>query len=130
MRTPIPGTVARGQLQEQPEFYTGMDSSGSFIASNPINSDSELLQRGKHEFEIYCTPCHGSSGDGQGMLSTIAGVRTANLHEERLREVPDGQLFDTITNGFGLMPGYRYPLHPADRWAVVAYVRQLQSQTQ
>jgi mono/diheme cytochrome c family protein len=93
---------------------------------------SDLLARGRDRFGIYCTPCHGNAGDGQGTVfvrSLSAGYsfpQPASLHQDRLRQIPDGQLFATITNGVRNMPSYAAQIPVQDRWAIVAYVRALQ----
>ena len=128
MRPPVAGTVARGELHEDTAFYTGADEAGELVAQIPIEVDEALVLRGKQRFEIYCAPCHDGRGSGKGVLWDRAQIQSADLRQERLRNVPDGQLFDTITNGLGLMSGYKYPIPPRDRWAIVAYVRRLQSE--
>lgn len=126
MRPPVPGTVARGELREGGAFWTGTDASG-FVAENPARPDEALLARGRQRFDIFCAPCHDRNGDGKGILAERAKVRTPSFHIDRLRQVPDGYLFLVMTNGFGLMPSYAYPLPPRDRWAIVAHVRALQA---
>ncbi len=128
MRQPVEGAVARGELHEDTAFYTGLDAGGQPVALVPINVDEALLARGQERYAIYCAPCHHRRGNGRGILWDRAQIPTADLHEQRLRDVPDGQLFDVITNGLGLMAGYKYPIPPRDRWAIVAYVRRLQSE--
>ena len=128
MRPEVPGTVARGELFADPALTTGKDETGAFVTANPLAVDEALLARGEERFGIYCAPCHSARGDGKGILWDRAQIASADLHEERLRAMPDGQIFDTITNGLGLMAGYRYPIPPADRWAIIAYVRQLQGE--
>ncbi len=130
MRPPIAGTVARGELYEDTAFYTGADESGQLVATIPasIEVDEAFLARGRERYGIYCAPCHHRRGNGRGILWDRAQIQSADLHEERLRNVPDGQIFDVISNGLGLMSGYKYPIPPRDRWAIVAYVRQLQSE--
>ena len=85
-----------------------------------------MLERGRQRYGIYCQPCHDARGDGRGILFQRGNVPTATFHQEKILKYPDGQIFDIITNGLGLMPGYRWPIPPADRWAIVAYVRELQ----
>lgn len=125
MQTPVPGTVARGELVIDDVVSTGKDADGSFVATSPLEVTPALLARGEERYEIYCTPCHRASGDGQGILFK-RGVATANLHDERIRAMSDGELFGAITNGVGLMPAYSYPIPVEDRWAIVAHVRELQ----
>jgi mono/diheme cytochrome c family protein len=126
MRAPVAGTIARGRLPEDLVLETGKTADGQFVAASPLAADEAELARGKDRFSIYCRPCHDERGEGKGILFQRANVPTANLLEKRFRELPDGNLFDTITNGKGLMPGYRYPLAVRDRWAVIAYVRSLE----
>lgn len=126
MRTPPEGTVARGSLAHEPSFRTGRLPDGSFLAAGPLRGDPEGIERGRERYGIYCSPCHDPRGTGRGILYQRGNVPTRSLHEERIRNAPDGQLFETIANGVGLMPGYRWPIPAADRWAIVAYVRKLQ----
>jgi len=126
MRAPVAGTIARGHLPGDPVVETGKGADGSPVASSPIAADEALLTRGHERFDIYCRPCHDERGEGKGVLFQRAKVPTANLLEKRFRDLPDGAIFDTITNGKGLMPAYRYPVQPHDRWAIIAYVRSLQ----
>ena len=91
-----------------------------------MTTDEALLERGRQRYVIYCQPCHDARGDGKGILFQRASVPTASYHQDKILNYPDGQIFDVITNGQGLMSGYRWPIPPADRWAIVAYVRQLQ----
>ena len=128
MRLPVPGTVARGELREDMRIYTGKDDAGEFLLSSPVGVDDALLARGADRFGIYCTPCHDKRGSGQGSLTERGAVPVPSFHEDRIKVMPDGQIFDIITNGNGgLMSGYAYPIRPADRWAIVAHVRHLQT---
>ena len=128
MRPEVAGTVARGELFADPARHTGKDDAGFFVTTNPLNLDDAVLARGEERYAIYCAPCHSDRGDGKGVLWDRAQIASADLREERLRAMPDGQIFDTITNGLGLMAGYKYPIPPDDRWAIIAYVRQLQGE--
>jgi mono/diheme cytochrome c family protein len=130
MREPVPGTVAIGGLKEDVAFFTGKGADGQFIASSPHPVDDALLERGRQRYAIYCQPCHDARGDGRGILFQRGNVPTGNFHDEKILKYPDGQLFDVITNGVGLMPAYRWPIPPADRWAIIAYVRVLQRERQ
>lgn len=125
MRPPVEGTVARGEPLD-PVFATGKDAAGTLVATSPVAVDAALIARGQERFEIYCTPCHGSRGDGKGVLFERAQITATDLRIDRLRQAGDGQLFDVISNGLGLMSGYKYPIVPHDRWAIIAYVRELQ----
>jgi mono/diheme cytochrome c family protein len=126
MREPVPGTVPIGGLKEDAAFFTGKGPEGQFVATIPVTVDEALLERGRQRYVIYCQPCHDARGDGKGILFQRGSVPTASFHQEKILKYADGQIFDVITNGFGLMAGYRWPIHPADRWAIVAYVRELQ----
>jgi mono/diheme cytochrome c family protein len=126
MRQPVPGTVPIGGLREDAAFFTGKVADGQFVAAIPVTADEALVERGRQRYGIYCEPCHDPRGDGRGILFQRGKIPTATFHQEKILQYPDGQIFDVITNGVGLMPGYRWPIPPADRWAIVAYVRSLQ----
>jgi mono/diheme cytochrome c family protein len=126
MRLPVPGTVPIGGLKEDEPFLTGKGADGQFVATIPVAVDEAVVERGRQRYAIYCQPCHDARGEGKGILFQRGNVPTANLHQEKILKYPDGQIFDVITNGVGLMAGYRWPIPPADRWAIVAYVRQLE----
>ncbi len=125
MRQPVEGAVARGELGD-PVLFTGKDAAGNFVAQGPLPVGAELVARGEERYHIYCTPCHGGRGNGKGVLFERAQIQAADLRQERLRTMPDGQMFDIITHGLGLMSGYKYPIPAKDRWAIIAFVRQLQ----
>ena len=126
MREPVPGTVAIGGLKEDVAFFEGMVGEGEFVAKNPLGADQAVIERGRDRYTIYCQPCHDPRGEGKGMLFQRGKVPTASLTQEKIVSYPDGRIFYVITNGFGLMASYRWPIPPADRWAIVAYVRELQ----
>ncbi len=119
------GTVARGELREDEHFYTGKVN-GDYAAEFPFAVAAADLQRGQDRFTIYCTPCHGQLGDGKGMVVQRGLRQAANYHQDRLRTIEAGYLFDVITNGFGAMQGYAEQVPPRDRWLIAAYVRALQ----
>lgn len=127
MRPPVPGTVARGELRDESPFWTGKDAAGAFVTAIPMAVDDAVRERGAERFDIYCAACHDKGGDGKGILYERGKVPTPSFHEDRLLRMPDGQLFDTITNGFGLMPAYRYPIPVRDRWAIIVHLRALQA---
>jgi mono/diheme cytochrome c family protein len=127
MRQPVPGTVARGELREDRAFFEGKDKDGKDLEHSPVEATPERLARGGDRYRIYCAPCHDARGNGKGILAA-QGLPTTSLHIDRLRAVEDGYLFEVITNGRGLMPGYRWPIPPADRWAIIAHVREIQKQ--
>jgi len=121
----VPGTVARGQLKSDTAFYTGKVGD-ALVDQLPVPLTKELLDRGRERFEIFCTPCHGRVGTGEGAV-TKRGLRPPpSYHIQRLREAPVGHFFDVMTNGFGIMPDYAGQVPPADRWAIAAYIRALQ----
>ena len=126
MRQPVPGAVAIGGLKEDTAFFTGKGADGQFVATLPVTADAAVIERGRQRYVIYCQPCHDARGDGRGILFQRGNVPTASFHKEKILKYTDGQIFDVITNGFGLMAGYRWPIPPADRWAIVAYTRELQ----
>ena len=119
------GTVARGWLREDDALYTGKVN-GQFVAEFPFPVGREEMARGQARFNIYCTPCHGRLGDGQGMVVQRGLRQAASYHQDRLREEKVGYLFDVVTNGFGAMQGYAEQVPVRDRWLIVAYVRALQ----
>lgn len=139
MRPPIWGTVARGRLNEDDHYYRGI-SNGQWAATFPpqVALTMDLLQRGRERFNIYCQPCHGLAGYGDGMVNRRAmvlmnlgvngttWVQPKSVHEQQIREQPVGQYFNTITNGVRNMPAYGPQIPVADRWAIVAYLRALQ----
>jgi mono/diheme cytochrome c family protein len=92
----------------------------------PLPVNQELLERGEGRFKIFCTPCHGLQGDGNGMVAMRGMKHPPTYHQERLRQAPNGYFYDVITNGFGAMLGYSAQIPPRDRWAIIAYVRALQ----
>ena len=126
MRDPVPGTVPVGGLKEDSAFFTGKGADGQFVATIPEPVNEALLERGSQRYTIYCQPCHDARGDGKGILYQRGNVPTASFHQEKILKYPDGQIFDVITNGQGLMPSYRWPIPAADRWAIIAYVRDLE----
>ncbi len=121
----VSGTVARGQLKADTPFFTGKTGDG--LADRlPMPLTRELLARGRDRFEIFCVPCHGRVGTGEGAV-TMRGMRPPpSYHIPRLREVPLGYFFDVISNGFGIMPNYAEQVPAGDRWAIAAYIRTLQ----
>jgi len=124
-RTPVAGTVARGQLHEDSYLYTGKigNNPGDYM---PFPVTEEVLLRGRERFDIYCSPCHSRLGDGRGMIVQRGFRAPPSYHTERLRNAPLGYFFDVITQGFGAMPEYASQIPARDRWAIVAYIRALQ----
>jgi mono/diheme cytochrome c family protein len=126
MRQPVPGTIPVGGLKEDTALFTGKGADGQFVAKIPVPVNEALVERGHQRYTIYCQPCHDARGDGKGILFQRGNVPTASFHQEKILKYPDGQIFDIVTNGAGLMPAYRWPIPPADRWAIIAYVRELE----
>ena len=150
----VEGTIARGYLREDQEYYTGktgaavtpsstLDSTakaaapsnvpatpaaatGNDVNEFPFPITREILDRGQERFNIYCSPCHGVLGDGRGMIVNRGFRPPPSYHIDRLRTAPLGHFFDVITNGFGAMPDYAMQVPPHERWAIVAYIRALQ----
>ena len=124
-RTPVPGTVARGQLHQDTYFYTGkIDGSPGDYMPFPVNQD--VLTRGRERFDIFCAPCHSRLGDGNGTIVQRGFRRPPSYHTARLQKAPLGYFFDVMSNGFGAMPDYAAQIPARDRWCIVAYIRALQ----
>lgn len=119
-RPPVENTVARGSLADDGLFLP--KDSNAF----PLPVNQELLERGQNRYKIFCTPCHGLQGDGNGMISMRGMKHPPSFHQDRLRQATNGYVYDVITNGFGAMYGYSAQIPPRDRWAIIAYVRALQ----
>ena len=126
MRKPVAGTVARGELHEDNAYWRGRDDIDSVIAKIPIPVTMQLIERGQQRFNIYCSPCHGRTGDGRGIVVQRGLLPPPSFHDERLRKVGDGHIFDVISNGIRNMPSYRAQIPVDDRWAIVSYFRALQ----
>lgn len=132
MRPQVVGTVARGHLQTDQHFYQGKVN-GEWATTLPMPVTDQLLQRGRDRYEIYCGMCHGLAGYGDGIINQRAErlqegtwVQPSSYHTELVRDRPDGHIFNTITNGIRNMAPYGHQIPPADRWAIVAYIRALQ----
>ena len=126
MRTPPAGTVARGLLKEDDVYFRGKVDSENYVAKNPVPVTLALLERGHERFNIYCSPCHGQTGLGNGMVVKKGFLPPPNFHQERIITMPDGQIFYNISNGVRNMPAYGKQIPESDRWAIVAYIRALQ----
>ncbi len=127
-RTPVEGTVAVGYLKEDTVFTTGV-SNGQWIGKNPVEITPDVLRRGQQQFNIYCAPCHDRTGQGQGIITKKVLWLPTNLMEDRVQEMPDGEIYSVVTDGRRTMHGYKFQITEQDRWAVVAYVRALQRST-
>jgi mono/diheme cytochrome c family protein len=119
------GTVPRGWLREDEALYTGKVN-GQLVDTFPFAITHADLARGQQRFNIYCTPCHGRLGDGNGMVVQRGLRQAASFHQDRLRQEKPGYFFDVITNGFGAMPDYAAQIPVQDRWLIAAYVKALQ----
>jgi hypothetical protein len=116
----VANTVARGSLASD-ELFVPKDSN-----SFPLPVNLELLERGEGRYKIFCTPCHGLQGDGNGMVAMRGMKHPPSYHDDRLRQAPNGYFYDVVTNGFGQMLSYSAQIPPRDRWAIIAYIRALQ----
>lgn len=147
-RDHVAGTVARGQLRDNKGFYTGqidnpdpnavvtstITATGNTLVTSfpnaidefPIPVTKELIDRGQDRYNIYCIVCHGPVGRGDGMIVRRGFVVPPTYHDDRLRNAPVGHFFDVMTKGWGRMSSYAAQIQPADRWAIVAYIRALQ----
>jgi mono/diheme cytochrome c family protein len=146
-REPVDGTIARGYLREDKGLYTGkkevastvapqsgVDSSGNTVVTTfpdaieefPITITKETLDRGEQRYKIFCGVCHGTLGNGDGMLVRRGFSKPPSYHDDRLRNAPIGHFFDVASNGWGKMNGYSSQITVNDRWAIVAYIRALQ----
>lgn len=126
MRLPVPGTVAQGYLNDDVAYLTGKDEKGNFVKSVPVSITRSLLKRGQERFDIYCSPCHSRLGDGKGIMITRGYLPPPTFHDERMRKLPEGHIFDVISHGIRNMPSYGHQISVSDRWAIVAYMRALQ----
>lgn len=126
---PLPaGVVSRGSLRADAAVYQGRTAGGDWVRGVPtaVTVDARFLQRGRERYSISCAPCHGGLGDGNGITKAYGMGATPTFHDDRLRAMAEGEIYNTITNGKGTMMGYADKVVPEDRWAIVAYVRALQ----
>jgi mono/diheme cytochrome c family protein len=121
----VDGTIARGQLREDTVLYTGK-TAGKPVEAFPFAVSAEVMDRGRERFDIFCSPCHGRTGAGDGMIVRRGYRKPPTFHQDRLRQAGPGYVFDVITNGFGAMPDYAQQIPVRDRWAIVAYLKALQ----
>jgi mono/diheme cytochrome c family protein len=124
-RVPPARTVARGMLRDDDHLHRGKNAEGAFVAGFPagLTIDVAFMERGRDRYQIYCAPCHSPTGDGNGITKKYGMGATPSYHDPRLRGQPDGEIYNTITNGKNTMLPYADKLSPDERWAVVAYVR-------
>lgn len=121
----VDGTVARGHLRGDAALYTGK-ADGKPVDTFPFAVSAAVMARGQERFDIFCSPCHGRTGAGDGMIVRRGYRKPPTFHEDRLRQAAPGYTFDVITNGFGAMPDYAQQIPVQDRWAIVAYIKALQ----
>lgn len=128
MRPPVDGTIARGKLRQNPELYEGRTENGEFVTEIPFEVTQSFLYRGQERYDIFCTPCHGKLGDGQGIVMTgqYGYVPAPSYHRQASYDMPDGQFYSAIAEGIRSMPAYNTQIEVEDRWAIVAYIRALQ----
>jgi hypothetical protein len=125
VRPQVENTVARNQLHEDGYFYTGLVN-GKEGDGMPFPATLEVLERGQERYNVYCTPCHSRVGNGIGMIVQRGYMKAGSFHSKRLETAPLGHFFHVISNGYGAMPDYSAQIVPADRWAIVAYIKALQ----
>ncbi len=124
-RKPVEHTVPRGPLNDGSAFYTGK-AGDTLVADFPVPVSAELIARGQDQFEINCSICHGRDGYGRGMIVERGFPAPPSFHSDRLRAAPVGHFFEVITDGFGVMYPFGSRIAPADRWAIISYIRALQ----
>jgi len=122
----IEGTVARGHLNDDLALYTGKGPDGKPVETFPFPITKDVVARGQDRFNIYCSPCHGRTGYGDGMVVRRGFRHPPSYHTDQIRSLANGYIFDIITNGFGAMPDYAAQIAVRDRWAIVSYVRALE----
>ena len=122
----IEETIAREMPPEMTSFYTGRTANDEFLTELPMELDRALLDRGRGRFDAFCSPCHGQTGDGLGMIVRRGFKQPTSFHDQRLRESPVGYYFDVMSNGFGQMSSYASQVPVRDRWAIAAYINALQ----
>jgi hypothetical protein len=125
VRPQVENTVARSQLREDSYFYTGLVN-GKEGDGLPFPATMQVLERGQERYNVYCTPCHSRVGNGIGMIVQRGYSKAGSFHSARLEAAPLGHFFHVISNGYGSMPDYSSQIEPADRWAIVAYIKALQ----
>jgi len=124
-RTLLANTVARGQLREDRHLYEGIVD-GKPAETFPMPVTADVMARGRERYNVFCSPCHGATGEGNGMIVQRGFRKPPSYHEDRLRNAPVGYFFDVMTHGFGAMQDYSAQIPVADRWAIAAFMRALQ----
>ncbi len=130
-RPQVPNTIARGFAANADSAYsTGKDAQGNVVNVFPYPVTMEMMQRGQERFNIFCTPCHGYTGVGNGVVVQRGYPQPPSFYDPRLMQAPVGQFVNAMDAGFGRMPSYAFQVDASDRWAIAAYIRALQfSQT-
>jgi len=127
MRLPVEGTIPRGHLRNDLQVFEGINEDGSFVDRIPVQVTRDLLNRGQMMYNITCTPCHGYAGQGNGIVIGRGYVPPPSFYDDRILNMPDGEIYSAIYNGANSMPSFRNMVKRADdRWAIVAYIRALQ----
>ncbi|MBD3169894.1 MAG: cytochrome c, partial [candidate division Zixibacteria bacterium] len=126
MRTPPLGTIPRDWLRDDNVFYRGVNDKGRPVKNAPLEMNMLNLKRGRVEFNVYCSPCHGRTGDGKGIMLQYGYVPPPSFHTDRIRDLHDGEIFDVISNGIRNMPSYRNQVQVEDRWKIILYLRALE----
>ena len=124
-RLPVAHTVPRGPIEDNSLFYTGT-TNGALATAFPYPVTQDIVERGRELFDIHCSACHGRDGYGNGMIVQRGFPAPPSYHSDRLRNAPVGHFYEVITNGYGVMYPFGSRIIPADRWAIVAYIRALQ----
>ena len=124
-RSPVDGTIPRDGSIGDSAYFQG-EANGRLVTGFPRPFTKDLVERGQERFDIYCAACHSRTGDGNGMIVQRGFPAPPTYHQQRLREAPPGYYFGVITRGYGVMYSYADRVAPADRWAVIAYIRALQ----
>lgn len=125
-RLPVAHTVAQETYHADVAYSTGIAANGEYVAKNPLPIDRDVLSRGETKFNVYCSPCHDRTGSGHGVVAARSTWIPGNLHDDRIVNYVDGEIYHVITAGRRSMPSYRFQITERDRWAIVAYVRVLQ----
>jgi hypothetical protein len=130
---PVAGTISREGLETDAKLEEGKNPDGSYVVHNPRPVTMDLLVRGRERFNIFCGPCHDRVGTGKGLIVTKPNPTfppPPSFHEDRIRSMADGEIFNTISNGIRTMPSYRHQVPVDDRWAIIAYLRALERSQQ
>ncbi len=125
-RRPVEDTISQEGYQPDVAYATGIAANNTYVARNPEPLNEQTILRGQAKFNVYCAPCHDRTGSGRGVVPAKTSWVPGNLHDDRIVNMVDGEIFHVATMGRRSMPGYRFQVSEKDRWAIVAYVRALQ----